>query len=202
MPTFTFYPDAERPAENVLYVADPDGELSIEHVKYGGNVLEGTLKGSGEIQTIDTPHGRLAGIICWDTNYPTIVRQVGRQQTDILLSPAKEWAGINPLHAEMAVLRAIENGVAVVRQADEGLSIVVDAYGRTLATGEGLAETGNTVRAEVPTRGVRTLYPVVGDVVGLLSTIGFVALAVYALIVGWRARKAERASALPKATAG
>jgi apolipoprotein N-acyltransferase len=195
MPTFTLYPesdqlaDGDRPAENVLVIADPEGEIAVQHVKYGGNLFEGTLKGSGEIQVIDTPYGKLSGIICWDTNYPGIVRQVGQQDADILLSPAKEWPGINPLHAEMAVFRAIENGTAVVRQADEGLSIVVDAYGRTLATGEGLATTGNYVRAEIPTRGTRTLYPVIGDLVGLFSVVGFVISAVYALFVGRRARK-------------
>jgi apolipoprotein N-acyltransferase len=197
MPTFTLYPesdqtaDGNRPAENVLVVADPEGEIALEHVKYGGNLIEGTLKGSGEIQAIDTPYGTLSGIICWDTNYPGTVRQVGEQDVDILMSPAKDWPGINPLHAEMAVFRAIENGTAVVRQADEGLSIVVDAYGRTLATGEGLAATGNYVRAEVPTRGTRTLYPVIGDLVGLFSLIGFVIAAVYALFVGRRTRKQE-----------
>ncbi len=115
---------------------------------------------------------RLAGIICWDTNFPGIVRQAGQQQADILLSPSKEWPGINPMHAEMAVFRAIENGVAVIRQTDEGLSIVVDAYGRTLATGEGLADSGNYLLADVPTSSPTTLYPVIGDVVGIISDGG------------------------------
>ena len=123
MPTFTFFPDSERPAENVLFVAGPDGNIVLEHVKYGGNILEGSLKGSGEIQAVETEYGHLSGIICWDTNYPNIVRQAGRQNVNILLSPSKEWEGINPMHAEMAVFRAIENGTAVVRQTDEGLSI-------------------------------------------------------------------------------
>ncbi len=191
MPTFTLYPDSERLSENVLVVVDPEGEVVIEHVKYGGNIFEGTLKGNQEIQVIDTPYGRLSGIICWDTNFPNIVRQVGKQNADILLSPSKEWSGINPLHAEMAVFRAIENGVAVVRQTDEGLSIVVDGYGRTLGKGEGLAATGNYVKAEVPTRGTETFYTVIGDAVGLLSTIGLVILVVYALVVGRRDRKNE-----------
>jgi apolipoprotein N-acyltransferase len=194
MPTFTLYPESDRAAENVLFIANPEGEIAVEHVKYGGNLFEGTLKGSGEIQAIDTPHGKLSGIICWDTNYPGNVRQVGQQQADILLSPAKEWPGINPLHAEMAVFRAIENGVAVVRQADEGLSIVVDAYGRTLATGEGIVESGNYLRAEVPVRGTRTLYPIIGDVVGLLSVVGLAIVTVYAVIAGRRTRKREAAS--------
>lgn len=188
MPTFIFFPDSDQRDENVLYVAGPTGDIVIKHVKYGGNLLEGTLKGDGEIATIETEHGNLSGIICWDTNYPDIVRQVGAQDTNILLSPAKEWEGINPMHAEMAAFRAIENGVSVIRQADEGQSIVVDGYGRTLATGEGLAEDGNYLRVDVPTSSPTTLYPVIGDVVGFLSVVGLVVLGAYALIQGKRQR--------------
>lgn len=186
MPVFIAFPDSDRTEENKLYVAGPDGRIVIEHVKYGGNLLEGTLKGSGEIQVVETAYGNLAGIICWDTNYPNIVRQVGQQQADLLLSPSKEWDGINPMHAEMAVFRAIENGVAVIRQTDEGLSIVVDGYGRTLATGEGLADSGNDLLVEVPTSGPATLYPSVGNLVGILATAGFVVMAVYAWFMGRR----------------
>lgn len=196
MPTFTLFPDSERPAENVLFVAGPDGDIVLEHVKYGGNILEGTLKGSGEIQYVETEYGRLAGIICWDTNYPNIVRQVGEQNIDILLSPAKEWDGINPMHAEMAVFRAMENGAAVVRQADEGLSIVVDGYGRTLASGEGLADSGNYLLTEVPTSSPTTIYPVIGDVVGIISLVGLVILVVYALISGRRQKREVQETAV------
>jgi len=190
MPTFTIFPDEQRAAENVMFVADPNGDIVINHVKYGGNLLEGTLKGSGEIQTIDTEYGRLSGIICWDTNYPNIVRQVGEQQTDILLSPSKDWDGINPMHAEMAVFRALENGVSVIRQTDEGLSIVVDGYGRTLASGEGLADSGNYILAKVPTSSPTTLYPIIGDAVGVLSVAGLLILAAYAFILGRRQKSA------------
>lgn len=196
MPTFTAFPDSDRTWKNVMYVAGPDGSIVIEHVKYGGNILEGTVKGSGEIQAIDTEYGRLSGIICWDTNYPNIVRQVGGQKADILLSPAKEWEGINPMHAEMAVFRAIENGAAVIRQADEGMSIVVDGYGRTLATGEGLADSSNYVLAEVPTSSPKTLYPVIGDVVGVISTVGLAIVAVYALVNGRRQKREVRETAV------
>ena len=187
MPVFIVFPDSDRRTENKLYVVDPNGEIIIEHVKYGGNLLEGTLKGSGDIETVATDYGRLAGIICWDTNYPGIVRQVGQQQTDILLSPAKEWDGINPMHAEMAVFRAIENGTAVIRQADEGLSIIVDGYGRTLATGSGLADSGNYLLVDVPTSGPTTLYPVVGDMVGIIAVAGLLVLTAYTLL--WARRQ-------------
>ena len=197
MPTFTLFPESDRPAENIMYVADPDGDVIIEHVKYGGNLLEGTLAGDGEIESVSTPYGTLAGIICWDTNFPGTVRQVGQQKADILLSPSKEWAGINPMHAEMAVFRAIENGVAVIRQTDEGLSIIVDGYGRTLATGEGLADSGNYLLADVPTSSPTTLYPGVGDVVGIISTVGFVIIAAYALLAGRRQKREAPTAVAP-----
>lgn len=189
MPVFIAFPDSDRTWENKLYMADPDGNIILEHVKYGGNLLEGTLKGSGEIQIVETPYGNLAGIICWDTNYPNIVRQVGQQKADILLSPSKEWEGINPMHAEMAVFRAIENGTAVVRQTDEGLSIVVDGYGRTLAMGEGLVADGNYLLVEVPTSSPTTIYPIIGNIVGIAAAAGLVALAIYALFAARRQRQ-------------
>ncbi|NKQ37606.1 MAG: hypothetical protein HF973_18580 [Chloroflexi bacterium] len=163
--------------------------------------MEGTLPGSGEIQVVDTAYGRLSGIICWDTNFPNTVRQVGQQQADILLSPAKEWDAINPMHAEMAVFRAIENGVTVIRQADEGLSIVADGYGRTLASGEGLVADGNYLLVEVPTSTPTTIYTVIGDVVGIAAAVGLVVLAIYALFMAQRRHRREEpetASGIPE----
>lgn len=191
MPVMIHFPDSERPVENKLFVAGPDGRFVIEHTKYGGALVEGTLAGSGQIQVVDTAYGKLAGIICWDTNFPSTVRQVGQQQADILLSPAKEWDAINPMHAEMAVFRAIENGTAVIRQADEGLSIVVDGYGRTLASGEGLVGDGNYLLTEVPTSSPTTIYAVVGDVVGVIATGGLLVLAIYALFIAQRRKKPQ-----------
>ena len=97
----------------------------------------------------------------------------------------------------LPVFIAMENGTSVIRQADEGLSTVVDGYGRTLATGEGLAGSGNYLRADVPTSSPTTLYPVVGDVFGILAIIGLVAVAVYALIVGRRRSDVPQTAAVP-----
>ena len=96
----------------------------------------------------------------------------------------------------MAVFRAIENGAAVIRQTDEGMSIVVDGYGRTLATGEGLADSGNYILADVPTSSPTTLYPVIGDVVGILSSVGLVVMAAYALISSRRRTSEVRETAV------
>lgn len=177
------FADESRTDENVLYVIDPNGAVVIEHVKYGGNMVEGTLLGDGVLQTVETPFGRLSGVICWDTDYPTVLQQAGQMDVDILLSPSYVWPEIGTMHAKMAALRAIENGVTIVRQEDGGVSALIDPVGRFLKTAEHAA--GETMIFEdLPVGSNVTLYPVIGDIVGLLSILGLVVMAVWAIILG------------------
>lgn len=183
----SLFVDDNRSDENKLYIIDPSGVVAIEHVKYGGNMLEGTLPGDGILQSIDTPYGRLSGLICWDTDYQEKVRQIGRMDVDILLSPSHVWPEIGPMHAKMAAFRAIENGVTIVRQEDGGLSAHIDPYGRFLTTAEHAA--GETmIFSDLPVVGITTLYPLIGDIVGQLSIAGFLVMVVWAIIAGKKSK--------------
>jgi apolipoprotein N-acyltransferase len=159
--------------------------LQLEHVKYGGNVFEGSKLGDGILKTIETPYGALSGVICWDTDFIGNVAQAGRNGADILLSPAHDWPAITPLHGQMTAFRAIENGVTVIRQADLGFSVVSDPYGRALAAMNHYSAADRTMVAQVPIHGVRTMYSVIGDVFGWLSVVGFVAMTLWA-VIRWR----------------
>jgi apolipoprotein N-acyltransferase len=192
MPVFTIFPDRARLIENKLFVADPNGEFVLEHIKYGGNAIEGTLPGDGILQAFETPYGKLSGIICWDTDFPLTVSQAGRLDVDILLSPSKVWQEMGPMHAAMATFRAVENGVVIVRQEDQGISMAVDAYGRTMATADHFAGE-RTLWVEAPiASSVATLYPRIGNAVGQLAVLGFIIIAAWAIIAG---RKAKRQAA-------
>jgi apolipoprotein N-acyltransferase len=185
IPFFTVYQDANRPIENKLIIFDPSGNQVMEHVKYGGNVFESSKLGDGILKTIETPYGTLSGVICWDTDFIGNVAQSGRNGTDILLSPAHDWTEITPMHGQMTIFRAIENGITVVRHADLGFSVVTDPYGRTLATMNHYTADDRTMVAQVPIQGVRTIYSVIGDSFGWLAVVGFVAVTVWA-IIRWR----------------
>ncbi|MCP4543340.1 MAG: hypothetical protein GY832_40010 [Chloroflexi bacterium] len=197
MPVFTIFPDRDRLIENKLFIADPHGEIVIEHVKYGGNAIEGTLPGDGILQTVETPYGTLSGIICWDTDYQWVVTQAGRNGVDILLSPSLVWKEMGPMHAAMATFRAVENGVTIVRQEDQGLSLVIDSYGRTIATADHFAGE-RTMQVQVPiASSVTTVYPVIGDVVGQLAGVGFVGMAIWAIIAKIRAKRKMSVASAP-----
>jgi apolipoprotein N-acyltransferase len=186
MPIFTLYPNQERPAENRLLIADPTGDIVLDHVKYGGNQFEGTLAGNRVLPTVETPFGTLSGVICWDADFPAVIRQAGAQDVDVLLIPARDWEEIDPLHGEMSVFRGVENGLTIVRQADGGLSLVADPYGRVLTAYSHWETADWTQRAQAPTVGVPTFYSRAGDWVGWLSAVGFVLLAGWALLAGRR----------------
>lgn len=172
-------PDGTRKPVNQLTLLGPDGGILARHVKFGGNFMEGTLAGDRKITTVETSLGRVGLAICWDYDFTRTVAETGRNSVDLMIVPAADWEGINPLHGRMAVFRAIENGHTLVRQAQNGLSIVADPYGRVVDTGTGPA---NAIQAIVWSGSVETIYPHITIVVGLLCTLAAVAAGVGAFV--------------------
>jgi apolipoprotein N-acyltransferase len=169
--------------ENKLLLFDPSGTLAFEHIKYGGAIIESSRVGDGKLLAADTPFGLLSGVICWDMDYPAIIQQSGQNGTGLMLVPSSDWIDIDPIHAQMAVFRAIENGMSVVRQTRGGLSIAVDAYGRVLAQTDFFGATDRTMVAQVPTKHVGTLYTAFGRYFEWLFVAGFLVVTGRALIV-------------------
>lgn len=189
MQTFKLFPDTERPAENRLLIADPRGKIVLDHVKYGGNFLEGTLLGSGVLQTVETPFGLLSGVICWDADFVVNMRQAGQKGVDLIVIGANDWPGINAIHAQMAVFRAIENGTAILRQASNGTSVAVDPYGRVLTALDHYTTTERVLVAQMPVKAhVFTLYTVIGDAFGWATMVGFLGLLLGVVVTGRRKR--------------
>jgi apolipoprotein N-acyltransferase len=183
LPLGSIYPpETGKPRENKLLLIDPAGGIVIEHVKYGGNMIEGSLRGDGKLQMVTAPFGVLSGVICWDMDYPAVIQQAGQNGTGLMLVPSSDWFEIDPLHSQMAVFRAIENGMSLVRQTHGGLSIAVDPYGRVLAQTDFFGATDRTMVAQVPVRHVTTLYTLFGRWLEWLAPIGFLFLVAWVFI--------------------
>ncbi len=78
--------------------------------------------------------------------------------------PSNDWRGFGDVHAQKAVVRAIENGYSLVRPDTHGLSLAVDYQGHVLGSADFFATDQQTVVAFVPTIGTRTVYAAIGDV--------------------------------------
>ncbi len=168
--------------ENKALLVDPSGDVAFVYRKarpVPGWEAESSIRGDGRIPVRASRFGRIATAICFDLDFPALVRQVGRGRADLLLAPASDWPAIGPIHGAMATFRAVENGVSLVRAARWGVSAVVDPLGRVLATTDHRFAGADAAVAFVPAGGRRTVYARIGDVFAWLC------VAVTGSAAGW-----------------
>lgn len=117
-------------------------------------------------------------LICYEIIYPGRVVAPGRRPAWMLNISNDAWFGNSSgphQHLAQARLRAVEEGLPVVRSTPTGISAVIDHYGRTLARTV-LGERA-VLTAGVPDPARPTLYSRLGD-------WSFLALLVASLLIG------------------
>ena len=182
-----FNPASDKPLENKIVLMTPQGKEAFEYHKsipVPGEEAEIVAPGDGIIRTVDSPYGRLGAAICFDMDFPGLLKQAGSKRTDILLVPSNDWREIDPWHSHMARFRAIEQGFNLVRQVSNGLSLASDYQGRVLAAMDHFATDQRSLVAYVPTRGVRTVYSRIGDIFSWMCMLG---LCIF-VFIGYRRR--------------
>lgn len=181
-------PSAARKFENTALLFGPDGRVVMRYTKttaVPGFESRFAVRGEGCLPLVDSPHGRLTTAICYDLDFPWLLRQAGQGRADLLLVPASDWREIGELHHVAAVFRAIENGVTLVRATRWGWSAVVDGGGRALAVQDHFAtREPRLLVAEAPVGGRRTLYARFGDAFAWLCLAGLLGLVSWAAAHG------------------
>jgi apolipoprotein N-acyltransferase len=188
----TWTPGAPRPLQNKLVLIDPSGHVVWQFLKARptpGPEAAASVKSDGKLRELDTPYGRIVGAICYDMDFPSLMRQAGAKRADIVISPAGDWKAIDPRHTQMADFRAIEEGFNLARQTNKGLSAVYDYEGHQLAHMDHYQAADLTMVAQIPTRGVPTLYSVLGD---WLAWLCVSALLLLVLLAKFRPSAVER----------
>ncbi|HVT37690.1 MAG TPA: nitrilase-related carbon-nitrogen hydrolase [Gemmatimonadaceae bacterium] len=174
---------SKPPLGNKLVLISPDGTVAWEYFK-AHPVPSGeaamSITRDGKLRSLDTPFGRLTSVICFDADFPRLLAQAGDLRADIVLDPSNDWKAIDPWHTQMASFRAIEQGVNLVRHASLGLSAAFDYQGHVLASMDHYLATDRVMVSQVPTRGVRTLYSILGDWFAWASLAAVAALAALA----------------------
>jgi apolipoprotein N-acyltransferase len=117
-------------------------------------------------------------LVCYEIIFPNQVVDQSSRPDWILNVTNDGWFGLSAgpyQHFALAVLRAIEQGLPVVRAANTGISGVVDPYGHVVAQ-IGLGHKG-VLDVYLPQPLVKTLYSRCGDWVPMLMAVVFVLLA-------------------------
>jgi apolipoprotein N-acyltransferase len=181
----TIYLGDTLPFENKLILIDPSGEIVMSHVKSRPVIgwEAGIMKrGDGRASVVATNDGRMAGAICFEADFPELIRHLTGRSADLLIVPVNEWKSIRDIHLRVHAFRAIENGAPLVRAAASGLSAAIDPWGRVIGVSDFFASGDRTMTAQVPIGRIPTLYAKTGDlfawicVAAVVVALGFTAM--------------------------
>jgi apolipoprotein N-acyltransferase len=185
----------EGKGENIHVLIDNNGEIQLDYTKrYVSGIAELDIgeagyfrKGPEIIQWADTPYGRIAISICRDLEMTDYIRQAGKANVDIMLSSADEFEQGLLIHS--SYMRTIEYGFSLLRPAQHGITVAVDFNGHVLNQMD-FADPGDGILyAELPMRGINTLYTQIGDVLGWICVVGLVGLIPLSIILRIKLKK-------------
>jgi apolipoprotein N-acyltransferase len=162
---------------NQAILIDPEGHVVWTYNKHYPAPGDPQGPGEGKVPTTETPYGRLANVICFDADFPFLMRQAGSQDVSMMLVPSSDAQGIALVHTQLLTFQAIENGYSLVKPTNLGLSMAVDYQGRVLAATDYFTTDQPTMIANVPMKGAWTIYAHVGDLFAFLCLIGWLGLA-------------------------
>ena len=191
-----FVPGADAPRVfNSIYVLNEEGVIEeaydkVHLVPFGEYLpLRGMLEGLGLRQLVQAPGGFSAGprlrtiplptappfgpLICYEIIFPGAVVEPGNRPGWLLNVTNDGWYGDTPgprQHFRQAVVRAVEEGLPLVRAANTGISAIVDPYGRVQASLD--VGAAGVIDGELPRSLAAPLYARFGDsIFGILLLI-------------------------------
>ena len=185
---------------NTAVMIGPDGRLLIDYdkihlVPFGeyvpawgfpnhvGKITAeaGDFQPGNGFKVGQTDRGKVGIFICYEAIFPDLVRRFVRAGAEVLVNISNDaWFGDSSAaeqHLAMARMRAVENRRYLLRATNNGISAVVDPYGRILRRGPRFERSISSGTFEY--RKDRTLYSEYGDVfawaccLGALLALGF-----------------------------
>jgi apolipoprotein N-acyltransferase len=133
---------------------------------------------------LDTRLGKVAVAICFEADFPDLVRRRMRAGADVLINLSNDvWLGTfgQKQHLAMVTLRAVENRTWVIRATTTGISAVVDPFGRIRSRSDAFTEA--VLDTQIVPMQVETLYKRFGDVFAYTCVaISFIALVLLGIL--------------------
>jgi apolipoprotein N-acyltransferase len=149
-----------------------------------------------------SPASQRAGMIgieiCRDMDYPELARRYAQEHVGLILAPAWDqgMAVDADWHGHLSLMRGVEDGFTLVRDAKNGLLTASDDRGRILAETPTRSD-GDlvTMLASVPVRHDATLYQKWGDWFAWADLAALIALLAFWL-VSWRSQTQQKSGSV------
>jgi apolipoprotein N-acyltransferase len=170
--------------DDLFVLVGPNGDVVWQYRKTELPPGEGDLlvPSDGVLPVAQTAYGRIGGAVAFDMDFPGLLLQAGRNQTDMLVVPENESGSFDPMHSRMALYRAVENGFNLVLHASQSLSLVCDYHGRIYALMDHYHAGDRVLVGQLPTKGTTTIYALGGWLFPQLCLVALGVLLVATLV--------------------
>lgn len=169
---------------NLAAIFSPAGQLLGEYDKYHLLPAFESQYQPGSKKVIFTTSNNTssaitdAGVaICKDMDFISPASDYGKSNVGIMFVPAWDFVVDGHQHSRMAIVRGIENGYAVVRNAQEGLLTISDHHGTILGEMKSSTQPEAILINKVPVGYNNTFYKNTGDWFAWVDLLLFILLA-------------------------
>ena len=135
--------------------------------------LPGGFSAGSSLRTLSVPNAPPMGpLICYEISFPGAVTDPANRPGWLLNLTNDAWYGDTPgprQHLLQARVRAVEEGLPVIRAANSGISAIIDAYGR-VSKSLGVGRRG-ILDGQLPVGLYRTIYGQLGDSILLVMVV-------------------------------
>ncbi|KAI8345367.1 carbon-nitrogen hydrolase [Blakeslea trispora] len=160
---------------NKLVFVTKNGDIGIDYNKaHPVPGAEPQAGGPNKLQYVDTEEfGRVGGAICFDYSFTSLIGQASKYNVDLMLQPSWDWGPIGTYHEQGNMLRNVENGFTRLRCASQSISGVTEATLNSPFNQRVASLNNDKLTFYLPLRKrVRTLYSLIGNLVGYLCLAG------------------------------
>jgi apolipoprotein N-acyltransferase len=135
---------------------------------YEGESYEGFVPGhlAMEEHWKDQPIGL---VVCKDMDFDRFIRQY--KTAAILFVPAWDFVRDDWLHSRMAIIRGVENGFSIARNARQGRLTISDCRGKILEEKSSADGREHVLIGTIPAKRVSTIFSSIGNIFGMLNII-------------------------------
>lgn len=165
----------ENPENKIVWIS-PSGETLFTYHKAMPTYPGECDYGDGIIKYFDSPYGRIGSAICFDMDFPALIKQSGKMDIDIMLVPGSDWEEISPYHSYVASIRGIENGFNMVRSVFKGFSASFNYKGQLISSNDFFMTDEVVLYSDVPVKGQKTIYSFLGDYFAWLCIVFFLSM--------------------------
>ncbi len=166
-----------KPLNNKSILITKDRTIGWEYKKSHLTPAEIPLinPGNSIIPTFDTEYGRIANVICYDYDFPSLLQEANKNNVDIMLVPSYDWAGFADMHSKMAQLETLQNRWSLVRaNGKKGVSAVINSYGDVVSKLNSIKSKEQVLYADLPLNTTNTIYSKMGNLFTAICLVCFV----------------------------